>query len=34
MATESSGWVFFYGSYMDLNILKDFDCIPEEYLLN
>ena len=27
---ESKVWVFFYGSYMDLNILKDFDVLPEQ----
>lgn len=31
MMTSSSVWVFFYGSYMDLNILKDFDCVPEQW---
>ena len=31
MTTSTSVWVFFYGSYMDLNILKDFDCVPEQW---
>lgn len=28
MTTESKVWAFFYGSYMDLSILKNFDCVP------
>ena len=31
MTTSSRVWVFFYGSYMDMNILKDFDCVPEQW---
>jgi hypothetical protein len=31
MTTSLNVRVFFYGSYMDLNILKDFDCVPEQW---
>jgi cation transport regulator ChaC len=29
--TEPKVWVFFYGSYINLNVLKEVDLIPDQY---
>ena len=31
MATEREVWTFFYGSYMNLEVLEEIDYVPRHY---